>query len=168
MSTSMTMIITIVPPVGPPVPVLVGKAIQDSPEDAFEVYLDEKFDRDGVYFETEDKMRLFPNGTIIDSDGKVSQGAIHFGAVNSRDQRKMLHLEDILKIDQLNLNILRRLNEQRKARKAKIVSKRSAFNSLSKDYIDILTNYFKHPINCSRKLKCLNTLGLNCRRMDCE
>ena len=65
MSTSMTMIITIVPPVGPPVPVLVGKAIQNAPNATFDVYLDDKFDRDDVYFETEDSSMIFPNGTII-------------------------------------------------------------------------------------------------------
>ena len=65
MSTSMTMIITIVPPVGPPIPVLVGRALQQSPNSTFEVYLNEQFDKDGAYFELEDSTMVFPNGTLI-------------------------------------------------------------------------------------------------------
>ena len=62
---SMTMIITIVPPVGPPIPVLVGRAIQDEPQNPFEIFLDESMDKEGVYFETEDSSKIFPNGTIV-------------------------------------------------------------------------------------------------------
>ena len=64
-STSMTMIITVVPPVGPPIPTIVGKAIKIDQDQDYQVYLDEKLDRDGVYFETEDLTMIFPNGTII-------------------------------------------------------------------------------------------------------
>ena len=64
-STSMTMIITVVPPVGPPIPTIVGKAIKINQDQDYQVYLDEKLDRDGVYFETEDLTMIFPNGTII-------------------------------------------------------------------------------------------------------
>ena len=35
----MTMIITVVPPVGPPVPTITGKAIRFSPNSKYEVYL---------------------------------------------------------------------------------------------------------------------------------
>ena len=35
----MTMIITVVPPVGPPVPTITGKAIRSSPNSKYEVYL---------------------------------------------------------------------------------------------------------------------------------
>ena len=61
----MTMIITVVPPVGPPIPTIVGKAIKIDQDQGYQVYLDEKLDRDGVYFETEDLTMIFPNGTII-------------------------------------------------------------------------------------------------------
>ena len=58
------MVITIVPPVGPPVPVLVGKAIQPRQNSTYDVYLNEGIDEEGVFFETEDETKLFPNGTI--------------------------------------------------------------------------------------------------------
>ena len=45
MSTSMTMVITIVPPVGPPVPVLVGRAIQKAPNASFEIFLNEELEK---------------------------------------------------------------------------------------------------------------------------
>ena len=61
----MTMIVTVVPPVGPPTPMIVGRAIQTSQNEGFDVYLDEKLDKEGVYFETEDLTMIFPNGTIV-------------------------------------------------------------------------------------------------------
>ena len=61
----MTMVITVVPPVGPPIPVIAGRAIQTSPDQDYEVYLDDIFEKDGVYFEVEDSSMVFPNGTII-------------------------------------------------------------------------------------------------------
>ncbi len=79
------MIITIVPPVGPPIPVLVGRALiqngtetksrsaqdssagdfNDRKEAVVDVYLDEQFDKDGVYLELDDMTKVFPNGTLI-------------------------------------------------------------------------------------------------------
>ena len=38
-SDHMTMVITVVPPVGPPVPTITGKAIRFSPNSKYEVYL---------------------------------------------------------------------------------------------------------------------------------
>ena len=35
----MTMVITVVPPVGPPIPTITGKAIRSSPNSKYEVYL---------------------------------------------------------------------------------------------------------------------------------
>ena len=65
MSTSTTMVITIVPPVGPPIPVLVGRAIQTSPNSTYDVYLKEEFEKENVFFELEDSTMAFPNGTFV-------------------------------------------------------------------------------------------------------
>ena len=61
----MTMIVTVVPPVGPPTPMIVGRAIQTAQNEGFDVYLDDKLDKEGVYFENEDLTMIFPNGTIV-------------------------------------------------------------------------------------------------------
>lgn len=130
MSTSMTMVITIVPPVGPPIPVLVGRAIQKAPNASYEIFLNEELEKDGVYFETQESTKLFPNGTIIYSNGTAVDGKVFFGAVDSRQQRKMHHLHDILKVkaDSISLETLVHLNEQRKSKQTRkiILTRRAA------------------------------------------
>lgn len=133
MSTSMTMVITIVPPVGPPVPVLVGRAIQKAPNASFEIFLNEELEKDGVYFEAqESNTKLFPNGTIIYANGTKVDGQVFYGAVDSRHQRKMHHLHDILKVkaDSMSLQTLVHLNKQRKSKQKsrKILTRRAARN----------------------------------------
>ena len=161
----MTMIMTIVPPVGPPIPVIVGKAIQTNPEENFDVFLDKQFEKDGVYFETDDKTKIFPqNGTLVYQNGTVSEGKIYYGAVDSRNQRKMLHLEDILKEPQLSLDNLKKMNGERKAKR---VQKRSLLNDVAKDYTDIIANYFQNPQNCTKKLNCINEHQQNCQAINC-
>ena len=45
MSVSTTMIITIVPPIGPPIPILVGRAIRSLPNSTFDVFLKPEFEK---------------------------------------------------------------------------------------------------------------------------
>ena len=63
------MVIAIVPPVGPPIPVLVGKAIKDNPNSTYEVYLEKDLEKENVFFELDDSTMVFPNGTIIYQNG---------------------------------------------------------------------------------------------------
>ena len=42
---STTMIITIVPPIGPPIPILVGRAIQSLPNSTLDVFLKPEFEK---------------------------------------------------------------------------------------------------------------------------
>ena len=45
MSVSTTMIITIVPPIGPPIPILVGRAIRSLPNSTLDVFLKPEFEK---------------------------------------------------------------------------------------------------------------------------
>ena len=45
MSVSTTMIMTIVPPIGPPIPILVGRAIRSLPNSTFDVFLKPEFEK---------------------------------------------------------------------------------------------------------------------------
>ena len=45
MSMSTTMIITIVPPIGPPIPILVGRAIRSLPNSTLDVVLKPEFEK---------------------------------------------------------------------------------------------------------------------------
>ena len=147
MSTSMTMVITIVPPVGPPVPVLVGRAIQKSPNASYEIYLNEELEKDGVYFETQDATKLFPNGTIIYTNGTSAHGTVYYGAVDSRQQRRMHYLADILKVDTMSLNTLVNLNQQRKSKQSRKMVQRAA-----RHFLATIDNGEKL---CPRQLDCL-------------
>ena len=168
MSTSMTMVITIVPPVGPPVPVLVGRAIKRSPNSTFDIYLNDGLEKEGVYFETEDATRLFPNGTILYSNGTKAIGEVFYGAVDSRQTRKMKYLHEVLNMDdhEISLKTLIHLNSERKARQNRhehsMQNKvKMMINRAAKNYFEILDSKISSPFCKSMELKHLHyTLGL--------
>ena len=90
------------------------------------------------------------------------QGKVYFGAVDSRNQRKMHYLSEILmpqnKDMTFSLDTLRQLNRERKSRQQKIkISKRSIIENAAKNYMEVVINYFENPEECSRKLECMNT-----------
>ena len=70
--------ITIVPPVGPPVVVPVGRAVKDQG-----VVLDARFQRKDVFFQDGDTT-IFPNGTMVYEDGSQAEAAVFWGALDPR------------------------------------------------------------------------------------
>ena len=71
-------VITIVPPVGPPVVVPVGRAVKDHG-----VVLDARFQRKDVFFQDGDTT-IFPNGTMVYEDGSQAEAAVFWGALDPR------------------------------------------------------------------------------------
>ena len=70
--------ITIVPPVGPPVVVPVGRAVKDQG-----VVLDARFQRKDVFFQ-DGATTIFPNGTMVYEDGSQAEAAVFWGALDPR------------------------------------------------------------------------------------
>ena len=89
----------------------------------------------------------------------------------------MHYLKDILKPpnqnDKFTLDTLKKMNIERKARqqKSRIISKRSIVTNAAKNYVEIVTNYFKNPVQCAQKLECMNvTVNSNydiCQKIKC-
>ena len=71
-------VITIVPPVGPPVVVPVGRAVKDQG-----VVLDTRFQRKDVFFQ-DGATTIFPNGTMVYEDGSQAEAAVFWGALDPR------------------------------------------------------------------------------------
>jgi len=74
----MAMVITIVPPIGPPIPVIVGRALQDG-----NVFLDDRFKKPGVFFQDGDT-KMFPNGTMLYANGTVKEAVVFYGVYDTR------------------------------------------------------------------------------------
>ena len=56
----MTMVITVVPPVGPPIPTITGKAIRSSPNSKYEVYLLEGLEKGNrLHTQTHNQSEIF-------------------------------------------------------------------------------------------------------------
>ena len=165
----MTMVIAIVPPVGPPIPVLVGKAIKDNPNSTYEVYLEKDLEKENVFFELDDSTMIFPNGTIIYQNGTKAEGTVHYGAVDSRNQKQMKFLKEVLELnseEKLDLQKLRMLNQQRKSRQ-QILRKKSLINRSAKSYFETFVNFEENPEKCLLKLNCLNSMSENCSNLLC-
>ena len=165
----MTMVIAIVPPVGPPIPVLVGKAIKDNPNASYEVYLEKDLEKENVFFELEDSTMVFPNGTFIYQNGTKAEGTVHYGAVDSRNQKQMKFLKEVLELnsdEKLDLQTLRMLNTRRKSKQQNL-RKKSLINRSAKSYFETFVNFDQNPEKCLRKLNCLNAMLDNCPNLPC-
>ena len=77
----MAMVIVIVPPVGPPIPVIVGRALKDGT-----VFMDQRFKDPRVFFE-DGQTKLFPNGTLVYQNGTFSEGDMFWGTMDPRNRR---------------------------------------------------------------------------------
>ena len=64
----MTMVITVVPPVGPPIPTITGKAIRSSPNSKYEVYLLRGLEKGNrLHTQTHNQSEIFVSFSIMNS-----------------------------------------------------------------------------------------------------
>jgi hypothetical protein len=118
-------------------------------------------------------LQIFRNGTTV-------EGKVYFGAVDSRNQRKMLDLKTVLmttaaeeekKIQtspDMSIDILRQMNQERKARHQR--TKRAVLNQKSANLFNLFVNHdLKNQVCSLHKLKCLTTEenSSNCQSMLC-
>jgi len=109
----MSTVITIVPPVGPPVVVPVGRAVKDKG-----IFLDSRFKKSDVYFE-DGASKIFPNGTIIYDDGSQIEASVFFGAIDPNNPQSIISLKAVLgdqveSEEEMSLELLQKLDDKRR------------------------------------------------------
>ena len=87
--------------------------------------------------------------------------------MDSNNQTKMLHLKDVLKMKELSLNSLRKMNRERKSRQQKS-SQKTFLNRAAKNYFETFINFEKNPEKCARKLYCMKSMSNHCFNLQCE